>query len=193
MRFFCCGVYYDIISAKCYQHDMDFFSGLSPISYICVHFTSKDMVGQGPTALAVGAGGGCFGIFSLVYHFSFLSPSLWETAQYRLKYCLKGPLSPKQPTNQPAKIILTVKSIYVLLKYFTRKMFLAGIHFGQGFLLIILVSILPACVPRYDLISFWTFSSNTSLHFTREVLLALFDLSELFLSAKCSQQNSISV
>ena len=59
-------------------------------------------VGQGPTALAVGAGGGCLDIFSLVYHFSFLSPSLWETARYRLKYCLKGPLSPKQPTNQPS-------------------------------------------------------------------------------------------
>ena len=57
-------------------------------------------VGQGPTVLAVGAGGGCLDIFSLVYHFSFLSPSLWETARYRLKYCLKGPLSPKQPTNQ---------------------------------------------------------------------------------------------
>ena len=48
-------------------------------------------VGQGPTALAVGAGGGCLDIFSLVYYFSFLSPSLWETARYRLKYCLKGP------------------------------------------------------------------------------------------------------
>ena len=56
-------------------------------------------VGQGPAALTVGAGGGCLDIFSLVYHFSFLSPSLWETARYRLKYCLKGPLSPKQPTN----------------------------------------------------------------------------------------------
>ena len=56
-------------------------------------------VGQGPTALTVGAGGGCWDIFSLVYHFSFLSPSLWETARYRLKYCLKGPLSPKQPTR----------------------------------------------------------------------------------------------
>ena len=33
-------------------------------------------VGQGPTALAIGAGGGCVVIFSLVYHFSFLSPSL---------------------------------------------------------------------------------------------------------------------
>ena len=57
-------------------------------------------VGQGPTALSVGAGGGYLDIFSLVYHFSFLSPSLWETARYRLKYCLKGPLNPKQPTNQ---------------------------------------------------------------------------------------------
>ena len=35
-------------------------------------------VGQGPTSLAVGAG---------------------ETARYRLKYCLKGPLNPKT-TNQ---------------------------------------------------------------------------------------------
>ena len=59
------------------------------------------IVGQGPTVLAVGAGGGCLDIFSLVYHFSFLSPSLWETARYRLKYCLKGPFNPKQPTNEP--------------------------------------------------------------------------------------------
>ena len=57
-------------------------------------------VGQGPIALAVGAGGGCLDIFSLVYHFSFLSPSLWETAQYRLKYCLKGLLSQTQANKQ---------------------------------------------------------------------------------------------
>ena len=57
-------------------------------------------VGQGPIALAVGAGGGCLDIFSLVYPFFPLSPSLWETARYRLKYCLKGPLNPKT-TNQP--------------------------------------------------------------------------------------------
>ena len=31
--------------------------------------------------------------------FLFLSPSLWETVRYRLKYCLKGPLSPKLPTS----------------------------------------------------------------------------------------------
>ena len=55
-------------------------------------------VGQGPIALAVGAGG-------MVWAFlpssilSPLSPTLWETARYRMKYCLKGPLNPKQPTN----------------------------------------------------------------------------------------------
>ena len=53
-------------------------------------------VGQGPTALAVGAGGCGLDIFTLIYPFP---PSLWETARYRLKYCLKGPLNPKQPTN----------------------------------------------------------------------------------------------
>ena len=58
-------------------------------------------VGQGPTALTVGAGGGGLDIFTLIYHFFPLSPSLWETARYRLKYCLKGPLNPNiQPTNQ---------------------------------------------------------------------------------------------
>ena len=51
--------------------------------------------------LALGAGGGCLDIFPLIYHFSSLSPSLWETARYRLKYCLKGPLSQKQPSNLP--------------------------------------------------------------------------------------------
>ena len=35
-------------------------------------------VGQGPTALAVGAGGGCLDIFTLIYPFS----SLWEMARY---------------------------------------------------------------------------------------------------------------
>ena len=58
-------------------------------------------VGQGPTALAVGAGGYCLDIFTLICPFSPLSPSLWETARYRLIYCLKGPLNPNdQPTNQ---------------------------------------------------------------------------------------------
>ena len=33
-------------------------------------------VGQGPTA--IGAGGGCLDIFTLIYPFSFLSPSLGD-------------------------------------------------------------------------------------------------------------------
>ena len=58
-------------------------------------------VGQGPPALAVGADGGCLDIFTLIYPFSSLSPSLWETTRYRLKYCLKGSLSPKTTNQQP--------------------------------------------------------------------------------------------
>ena len=61
-------------------------------------------VGQGPTALAVGAGGGWLDIFILIYPFSPLSPSLWETARYRLKYCLKGPLNPKQQNQPKSKV-----------------------------------------------------------------------------------------
>ena len=41
---------------------------------------------------------GLFGHFFLSSVISLLSPSLRETARYRLKYCLKGPFSPKQPT-----------------------------------------------------------------------------------------------
>ena len=55
--------------------------------------------------LAAGSGGGggggrgCLDIFSPAYHFSFLSPSLPMTSQYRPKYCLNDPLNPKQSTN----------------------------------------------------------------------------------------------
>ena len=73
------------------------------------------IVGQGPVVLAVGAGGGCLDIFSLICPFSPLSPSLWETARYRLKYCFKGPLNPKQPTNQPIK---------------PKRLIFNGVHFG---------------------------------------------------------------
>ena len=58
--------------------------------------TIRMIVGQGPIALVVGEGGSCLDIFTLLY----LSPSFWETARYRLKFCLKGPLNPKQLTNQ---------------------------------------------------------------------------------------------
>ena len=80
----------------------------------------------------------CWGfldIFTLLYPFSPLSPSLWETARYRLKYCLKGPLNPKQqqhflalkkkfsyqPTNPAEKVCiifyasLSVKSTDLLI------------------------------------------------------------------------------
>ena len=59
-------------------------------------------IGQGPTALAVGAGGGCLAIFTLIYPFSPLSPSLWETARYRLNTVSKGR---ETQNNQPTKAI----------------------------------------------------------------------------------------
>ena len=58
------------------------------------------MIPSKPTALAVGAGRGCLDIFTLLYPFSPLSTSLWETARYRLKYCLKGSLNPKKNNLQ---------------------------------------------------------------------------------------------
>ena len=64
-------------------------------------------VWQGPTALAAGAGGGCLDIFTLIYPFFPLSPSLWETARYRLKYCLKGPLNPKTTTTTTTRVFNT--------------------------------------------------------------------------------------
>ena len=45
-------------------------------------------------------GWGWRGVWTFFLPPLFLSPSLWETARYRLKYCLKEPLSLKQQTNQ---------------------------------------------------------------------------------------------
>ena len=47
--------------------------------------------GQGPTVLAVGAGGGLDIFLSSILSLFFLP--LWETARFRLKYYLKGPLN----------------------------------------------------------------------------------------------------
>ena len=52
---------------------------------------------QGPTVLPVGVDGSCFGQFSLVYHFSLLSPSLCETARHTQRV-----FKPKT-TNVPQK------------------------------------------------------------------------------------------
>ena len=75
------------------------------VRWFCVNFPEAGVVlliwiivGQGPIALAVAGVVWTFFLSSII---SFLSPSLWETALYKLKYCLEGPLSPKQPTNQP--------------------------------------------------------------------------------------------
>ena len=80
-------------------------------------------VGQGPTALAVGADGGCSDIFILIYPFFPLSSSLWETARYRLKYCLKGPLNPK-PTNQPIHVSKCKYSFAFFLSFFFVQLFI---------------------------------------------------------------------
>ena len=70
-------------------------------------------------------GWGCLDYFSLIYHYSPLSPSFWETARYRLKYCMTGPLNPKQTTNQLAsysqfpgerKKICSLTALSILLK-----------------------------------------------------------------------------
>ena len=45
-------------------------------------------------------GWGLYGHFFLSSIFSLFFFTLLETARYRLKYCLKGPLNPKQLTNQ---------------------------------------------------------------------------------------------
>ena len=53
------------------------------------------IVGQRVYYACSRCGWGCLDICSLVYHFSFLSLSLWETPSYRLKYCLKRAVKPK--------------------------------------------------------------------------------------------------
>ena len=62
------------------------------------------IVGQGPIVLEVGAGGEGGGgswldIFILIFSLLFL-PFSGRWPRYRLKHCFKGPLNPKQPTNQ---------------------------------------------------------------------------------------------
>ena len=82
------------------------------------------IVRQGLIALVVGAGGGCPDIFTLLYLFSPPSPSLWETARYRLKYCFKGPFNSKQLTNQPITLINSTyfKERFFFQGYFSKPM-----------------------------------------------------------------------
>ena len=53
--------------------------------------------GQGPIALAVGAGGGCLDIFSFVYLFSLLSPSLGDGLIQTEILSQRG-INPKHPS-----------------------------------------------------------------------------------------------
>ena len=91
------------------------------VRWRCVNFQWRGVlliwisVGQGPTALAVGAGGGGLAIFSLVHHFYFLSLSLWETARYRLKYCLKGPVSSNNQPNETVRLLVLMHFLLVWL------------------------------------------------------------------------------
>ena len=103
------------------------------------HPLSPKQQQQGPTALAVDAGGGCLDLFTLVYHFSFLSPSLWKTARYRLKYCLKGPLSTKQPTNQNPCREMQYKQELVLTKI-SQYLHIVFLPFYSGLLHVIAIS-----------------------------------------------------
>ena len=56
------------------------------------------IVGHESTTLAVGAAKGCLDIFSPVYQFSLLYPSLWQTARYRLSQRAITPKTTNQPT-----------------------------------------------------------------------------------------------
>ena len=58
------------------------------------------IVEQGPTVLTVGSGEGCLDTFTLVYQFFTFSLSLGD-GPILTEILSKGPLSPKQPTNQP--------------------------------------------------------------------------------------------
>ena len=84
---------------------LDIFGGGRVVRWCWVNFQCRGVLQFGYSrARAYCArsrcGWGCLdillsSILSLLF-FSFLR----ETARYRLKYCLKGPLNPKQPTNQ---------------------------------------------------------------------------------------------
>ena len=60
------------------------------------------IVGQGPPALAVDAGGGCLDIFTLIYHFSFspLSLPLFGTETEILSQRAVKPKTTNQPTYE---------------------------------------------------------------------------------------------
>ena len=77
-------------------------------------------VGQGPTALVVGAGGGCLDIFTLVCPFlSSLSLTLGDGPIYT-EILSQRAINPKQPTNQSGNsgTVLSGVTLYFRQKFF---------------------------------------------------------------------------
>ena len=98
--------------ANCYHKGLGWSGGVMVLGKLPVPGRPTYLDNSGIRAYCAcgGAGGGCLDIFSLTYHIPFLSRSLLETARYRMKYCLKGPLNPNT-TNQP--IIKGVQTYYM--------------------------------------------------------------------------------
>ena len=79
-------------------------------------------------------GWGCLDIFTILYLFSPLSPSLCETVRYRLKlYCLKVPLNRKQPPNRSRPALLPLKlRLLSLLFWWENKTIALTRHCGDN-------------------------------------------------------------
>ena len=63
-------------------------------------------VGQGPIALAVGAGGGGLDFFTLIYHFFSFSLSLGDGPIWTEILSQRAVKPKKQPTNQPTNNLI---------------------------------------------------------------------------------------
>ena len=79
---------------------------------------------QCPSCACRRCGWGLFGHFSSRLSFLSLSPSLWETARYRLKYRLQGPLN--QPTLVKRITIYTKQGLRPVRCIFTMSRWLVG-------------------------------------------------------------------
>ena len=83
------------------------------------------IVGQGPIALAVGAGGGCLDIFSLIYIFSFLSPSLGDGPIYTeiLSQRALNNQPPEFQNNSETLLRVSQNGLIILLLAVPRRLF----------------------------------------------------------------------
>ena len=91
-----------------YWGSLDWLRGGRVVRWCWVNFQCRGVLliwirgGQGPTVLAVGAGGGCLDIFTLVYHFFSFSLSLGDGPIWTeiLSQRAVKPKTTNQPTNQ---------------------------------------------------------------------------------------------